>query len=214
MFWGGCQCSTPGGRPSTVCALLFFNPNSFQERVSVRRALLGQKMEEESSQFRQERQVLIWTLRMWNYLSPVCLKHNIRLLYDQIFVEESEWHSAIYFHRCHRSEFDCCTSGRQRRLTSLMRSPQGSDSGAANSPFIHVIIFKNCHIGAHWWGDTGCGTWVSDVAQALLFSFGPCPTFTPSDHYFQPFRSCPNFLSSLPLIFWIAPSIYYLAETL
>ena len=28
----------------------------FQERVSVRRALLGQKMEEESSQFRQERQ--------------------------------------------------------------------------------------------------------------------------------------------------------------
>ena len=31
---------------------------TFQERVSVRRALLGQKMEEESSQFRQERQVL------------------------------------------------------------------------------------------------------------------------------------------------------------
>ena len=132
MFWGGCQCSTPGGRPSTVCALLFFNPNSFQERVSVRRALLGQKMEEESSQFRQERQVLIWTLRMWNYLSPVYLKHNNRLLHEQTFVEEeSESNSSIYFNCCHRSEFDCCTSGRQRRLTSLMRSPQGSDSGAA-----------------------------------------------------------------------------------
>ena len=33
-----------------------------EERVSVRRALLGQKMEEESSQFRQERQVLFLSI--------------------------------------------------------------------------------------------------------------------------------------------------------
>ena len=119
-------------------------------------------------------------------------------------------------------------SGRQRRSTSLMRSLPGSDSGdlivkiiscnnfdvqcTSNTPSSKVIIIE-----IHWWGhDTECGihtvdgTWVSDFAQALLFSFGPCPTFTRTDHYFQPFRSCPSFLMSAIITSYLLDCSLYL----
>ena len=48
---------------------------------------------------------------------------------------------------CHRSESGCCMSDKQRRLTSLMRSLLGSDSGMRDC---YVFCLENAFLSIHW----------------------------------------------------------------